>query len=92
MCIGIVGRVVRTVDGQPNVAEVDVRGALRRVNTALVADGTPLQPGTYVLINVGMAVEVVPEQDAVEHNRMLDELEASFSGPVETPLEEGEAG
>lgn len=75
MCMGIVGRVVKVVDPATHVAEVEVAGKLRRVNTALVdtADGLPV--GIYVLINMGMALEVLEERDAFEHIEWLKQLE-----------------
>jgi hydrogenase expression/formation protein HypC len=78
MCFGLVGRVVEMVDLERHVAEVDVRGVRRRVNTALL-DGHPLEPGAYVLINLGMAVDRLEEHDALEHLRFFDELEAGFT-------------
>jgi hydrogenase assembly chaperone HypC/HupF len=74
----MVGRVVRT-DRARHLAEVDVRGARRPVNTALLDESQPVEPGAYVLINLGLAVERLNEADALEHLRLLDELESSFT-------------
>ena len=77
MCIGLVGRVVGMVDSAQQVAEVEVDGRRRRVNAALVDDGPGLQAGAYVLINMGMAMEVLEERDALEHIHWLRQLEES---------------
>jgi len=74
MCIGIVGRVVGMLEPAQHVAEVEVDGCRRRINSALVDVGG-LPTGTYVLINMGMAMEVLAEHDALEHIRWLKELE-----------------
>ena len=77
MCFGMVGRVVRT-DQARHLAEVDVRGARHPVNTALLDESQPVEPGAYLLVNLGLAVERLNEADALEHLRLLDELEGAF--------------
>jgi hydrogenase assembly chaperone HypC/HupF len=76
MCIGLVGRVLRTLDQDRQLVEVDIAGARRQVNGALLGLDQ-LAPGTYVLINAGLAVETISEEDATEQIRLLEELEAS---------------
>ena len=75
MCMGIVGRVVQMLDSAQHVADIEVGGSRRRVNTALVDTRGGLAPGTYVLVNMGMAMEVLEEQDALEHMQWLRQLE-----------------
>jgi len=65
------------VGSTPRVAEVEVDGHRRRVNAALVDDGPGLAAGAYVLINMGMAMEVLEEAEALEHIRWVRELEES---------------
>jgi hydrogenase assembly chaperone HypC/HupF len=63
MCLGIPGRVVEMVDGFfDQIALVDVAGALRRVNVGMLEER--VLPGTWVLIHMGFAVEVVDEAGA----------------------------
>lgn len=63
MCLGIPGQVVEMVDGfEAQLALVDVRGAQRRVNVGML-DAAP-DPGDWVLIHMGFAVEVVDEAAA----------------------------
>lgn len=73
--MGIVGRVVGMLEPAQHVAEVEVDGRRRRINAALVDVNGELPIGTYVLINMGMAMEVLEERDALEHIKWLKELE-----------------
>lgn len=73
--MGIVGRVVGMLEPGQHVAEVEVDGRRRRVNAALVDVNGGLPIGSYVLINMGMAMEVLEERDALEHIKWLKELE-----------------
>jgi hydrogenase expression/formation protein HypC len=73
--MGIVGRVVQMLDPATHAAEVEVAGARRRVNASLVVTDGSLPVGAYVLINMGMALEVLEERDALEHIKWLRELE-----------------
>ncbi len=75
MCMGIVGRVVGMLEPVQHVAEVEVDGRRRRINSALVDVNGDLPAGTYVLINMGMAMEVLEEADALEHIQWVKELE-----------------
>ncbi len=72
MCLGIPGQVVERVAGfGDQLALVDVVGARRRVNVGLLEDDV-LEPGDWVLIHVGFAVEKVDEAAA---RAALDGLE-----------------
>ena len=72
MCLGIPGQVVERVAGYGDqLALVDVVGARRRVNVGLLEDEV-LEPGDWVLIHVGFAVEKVDEAAA---RAALDGLE-----------------
>lgn len=73
--MGVVGRVVGMLEPAQHVAEVEVDGRRRRVNAALVDVNGGLPIGSYVLINMGMAMEVLEERDALEHIKWLKELE-----------------
>ena len=71
MCLGIPGRVVAMVDGYGDqLALVDVEGAERRVNIGML-DSAP-EPGQWVLIHMGFAVETT---DAAGAGQALAGLE-----------------
>ncbi|MDQ3104170.1 MAG: HypC/HybG/HupF family hydrogenase formation chaperone [Actinomycetota bacterium] len=58
MCLGIPGQVVELVDGYADqLALIDVVGAQRQVNVGML-DKTP-EPGQWVLIHMGFAIEAV---------------------------------
>ncbi|MBM2613963.1 carbamoyltransferase HypF [Actinoplanes sp. LDG1-06] len=63
MCLGIPGQVVEVLDGfAGQLATVDVAGANRRVNIGML--DAPPAPGTWVLIHLGFAVEVIDAEGA----------------------------
>ena len=71
MCLGIPGQVVELLPGfGGQLALVDVTGARRRVNIGMLEE--PPEPGDWVLIHVGFAVQRV---DADEAGRALEGLE-----------------
>jgi hydrogenase expression/formation protein HypC len=63
MCLGIPGRVVETPRGA-DLARVDVAGVVRDINVALL-DG-PLEPGDFILIHSGFALERLTPEEARE--------------------------
>jgi len=66
MCLGIPGEVVELIPGtEGQLALVDVEGARRPVNVGML-DDAGLQPGDWVLIHVGFAVEKVTKDKADE--------------------------
>jgi hydrogenase expression/formation protein HypC len=70
MCLAIPAEVV-TVEG--NKGTVDFGGLLQEINLELVED---VQPGDYVLIHVGFAIEKLSKEDALETLAIFKELEA----------------
>ena len=73
MCLGIPGRVVELVDGfGGQVALVDVDGAARRINIGML-DATPA-PDDWVIIHMGMALEIVDAQAAADAHAGLELL------------------
>jgi len=65
MCLGIPGRVVEMVPGYGDqLALVEVQGAARRVNIGLLDE--PPEPGQWVLIHMGMAVELTDAEGAAQ--------------------------
>lgn len=72
MCLGIPGQVIELLEGYGNqLALVDVAGVQRKINIGLLDDG-PLEPGAWVLIHMGFALERV---DAEGAERALSGLE-----------------
>ena len=78
MCLGIPGLITEldSVDGQ--YAWVDVGGARRRVNVALLSDDAP-QPGDWVLIHVGFALARIDEDEAQATLRMLEGMASAYT-------------
>ena len=74
MCIGVPMRVIRA---EPRFAWCEGRGERRRVDTALIGDP---EPGTWVLVFMDAAREVLDEHRAAQVNDALDALEAALRG------------
>jgi hydrogenase maturation protein HypF len=65
MCLGIPGQIVEIVDGfAGQLALVDVVGAQRRINIGML-DEAP-EPGDWILIHMGFAMEQIDEVTAKE--------------------------
>ncbi len=90
MCLGIPGEVIERLPGQPDLVRVNVSGARRVINIALLADDPPV-PGEWVLIHVGFALSKIDEQEAAAALAFLagigqayqDELDALAESRVE---------
>ena len=65
MCLGIPGRVIERSPDHADVARVDVEGVVRDINMALL-DDDPAQPGEWVLIHLGFALQTMTEAEAAE--------------------------
>lgn len=63
MCLGIPGQLVEMVDGNDQLARVEVSGVTRVVNVGLLEDEA-LGPGDWVLIHVGFALAKIDEEEA----------------------------
>ena len=68
MCIAIPGKVL-SVNG--DTAQVDFRGNIVPVNIGLIDP----QPGQYVLVHAGCAIEVMEKEKAEEIADLFAELE-----------------
>ncbi len=72
MCLGIPGRVVEVLEGNGGMlALVDVLGAERPINLGML-DDMALEPGQWVLIHMGFALEVIDEAKAGEARAGLE--------------------
>jgi hydrogenase expression/formation protein HypC len=78
MCLGIPGLVTAFDDRDSEYAWVDVSGAKRRVNVALLADDG-LQPGEWVLIHVGFALARIDEDEAEATLSMLEGMANAYT-------------
>ncbi|MGI8523119.1 MAG: HypC/HybG/HupF family hydrogenase formation chaperone [Nocardioides sp.] len=66
MCLGIPGRVVKVLDGNAGMlALVDVLGAERPINLGML-ENMAVEPGEWVLIHMGFALERVTKEKADE--------------------------
>jgi hydrogenase expression/formation protein HypC len=63
VCLGIVGRVTALSTTHPDLADVDVAGLVRLINVGLL-EGTDLQPGDWILIHAGFAMERIDRETA----------------------------
>jgi hydrogenase expression/formation protein HypC len=64
MCLGIPGQVIGLLEGYGNqLALVEVAGVRRKINIGLLDEG-PLEPGSWVLIHMGFALERVDPDGA----------------------------
>lgn len=82
MCLGIPGQVLELIEGYGNqLALVDVSGVPRKINIGLLEEG-PLEPGSWVIIHMGFALERV---DAAGAEQALDGLELMGRGSEAPP-------
>lgn len=79
MCLGIPGQVIRMLEGyEGQLALVDVTGGQRKVNVGMLPEET-FEPGDWVIIHLGFAVE---KTDRCGAERALAGLQMMGSGPV----------
>jgi hydrogenase expression/formation protein HypC len=78
MCLGIPGLVTGLDDVDRQYAWVDVGGAKRRVNVALLTDDET-RPGDWVLIHVGFALARIDEDEAQATLRMLEGMATAYT-------------
>lgn len=80
MCLGIVGEVIGPVAGHRDLLTVRVEGTDRPVNIGLLhADGAPdPQPGQWVLVHLGFALEIVDQAEASASLRFVTGIDGAF--------------
>jgi hydrogenase expression/formation protein HypC len=76
MCLGIPMRVIE-VDGF--TARCEAKGVERDVNLFLMQDEQP-QPGEFVMVHVGYAIQKMTEHDARSAWELFDEILAAGGG------------
>jgi len=62
MCLGIPAQLVAGDAGHPDLALVDMCGVTRAINLGLL-DERP-EPGDWVLVHMGFALQTMTEQEA----------------------------
>jgi hydrogenase expression/formation protein HypC len=88
MCLGIPGRVIRMLDGfAGQLALVDVAGEPRKVNIGMLPEET-FDPGDWVIIHMGFAVE---KTDLAGAEQAMAGLELMGRGRADPPASQ-EAG
>jgi len=75
MCLGIPGRVVGWIEGQPELAQVDVAGRVRAVHVGLLAPDLP-KVGEWIVIHSGFAMDRIDEEAAKRSLAFLTEYTA----------------
>ncbi|MBD8869446.1 HypC/HybG/HupF family hydrogenase formation chaperone [Nocardioides donggukensis] len=86
MCLGIPGRVVRVLDGNAGMlALVDVLGAQRPINLGMLED-IGVEPGEWVLIHMGFALERI---DRAAADAAMSGLEMMGRGPSDDQVGAG---
>ncbi len=73
MCLGIPGRVVEIRADVPDLATIDVGGALRQINLGLLDDGD-VEVGGWVLVHMGFALSAIDEHEARDAMAVLRTL------------------
>jgi hydrogenase expression/formation protein HypC len=70
------------VDGQADLAVVDVCGVRRRINVALLAD-EDLKIGDWVLVHVGFALSKISESEAQAVLALLEEMGQPYDEEID---------
>ena len=91
MCLAIPAKVIELLPDE--MARVDISGAARDVSLALLEDA--VQPGDYVLLHVGYAIEKIDEEEARKTLTLFrdmysleDELGRGVQEPLSDPIKE----
>ena len=74
MCLAVPGKIVEITctEAWARRGKVDFGGLVKDVNLALVSEA---QPGDYVLVHVGVALNVVDEEEAARIFEYLEQIE-----------------
>jgi hydrogenase expression/formation protein HypC len=70
MCLGVPARIVEVLEGQ--IARVDVDGNQVDISIQLTPD---VNPGDFVLVHAGFAMDIIDPDLADETMRLLKELQ-----------------
>jgi hydrogenase expression/formation protein HypC len=70
MCLGIVGRIAALDPERSDLAEVEVAGLVRKINIGILNDER-LEPGDWILIHAGFAMEKIDQETAERQTSAL---------------------
>lgn len=86
MCLGIPGKIVETFqrDDLP-MAKVEFGGIAKDICLAYTPDA---EPGQYVLVHVGFAINQIDETEAQEIFQYIEEIEKAGAEGDDDPAEE----
>ena len=68
MCVGLSAKVVKINNG---TAVIDADGAKREISAQLLED---LEPGDYVMVNAGVAIAKITDEDDNETEELMEEF------------------
>jgi len=91
MCLGIPGLITELDNADDQYAWVDVSGAKRRVNIALLSEDVP-RAGDWVLIHVGFALARIDEEEARTTLRMLEGMANAYTDELEVMAQSAAQG
>ena len=77
MCVSMPGRIVEIVDEDHRLAKVEIDGQRRLVNLGLLSEDEG-SVGEWVVVQAGLAVERLSEEDAQAALALLRELEQMY--------------
>ncbi len=79
MCLAIPAQIVELVDGETETAKAELSGVRRKVSLALCPEA---QPGDWVLVHVGFALQRVDEDEARETLALLESMGEAYEQEV----------
>ncbi|HEC43600.1 hypothetical protein LCGC14_2415420 [marine sediment metagenome] len=73
MCLAVPGKVISIDNSNPELmmAKVDFSGIIKEISVVWLPEA---KVGDYILAHVGMALNTIDEEDAMETLRLLREL------------------
>jgi hydrogenase expression/formation protein HypC len=69
MCLSVPARIIR-IEG--DMADVSIGGTVFRAGLQLIDN---VQPGDYVLLHTGFAIQKISESEALETIRLINEID-----------------
>lgn len=75
MCLGIPAQIVELSDADSDLATAELSGVRREVSVALCPG---VEPGDWVLVHVGFALERIDEEQARETLRLLEAMGEAY--------------
>ena len=86
MCLGIPGKIVETFErDELPMAKVEFGGILKDICLAYTPDA---EPGQYVLVHVGFAINQIDETEAEEVFRYIEQIEEAGQESCDSLVEE----